>query len=80
MVIRHDTELPPAICHGEETEVVVLELLFWVHAETKLIEQVVSQQQLVGRVLTEHGFACSVYPLVQLFSVPGQHELEELGD
>ena len=48
MVIRHDTQFPPAINHGQQTEVIVLDPLGWFLAQTEAIEQLIIEQQLLA--------------------------------
>jgi hypothetical protein len=51
-------------------------------AKTKLIEEVISQQQLLSciNIPPKYSFACGVYSASQLITVASKHELKELSD
>jgi hypothetical protein len=79
MVVRDDAQLPPAVDHGQKTQVVVAHLLRRLLAEAELVEQLIVQQQLVfGLERAEDCSPSSVDTLSQLLPVPAEHELEQL--
>lgn len=85
MVVWDNAQLPPAIHHGEETEVVVLDPLCGLLAQAEAVQEFVFQQQLVivGSLLVhvaEDSTSRRFDALPQFFLVSAKHELEQLGD
>jgi hypothetical protein len=48
VIVRDDAQLPPAVYHGQETEMVVLQPLLRQRAQAELVEKVISQQQFLS--------------------------------
>ena len=82
MVVGHNAEFGPAVDDSEQTEVVVLELLLGHLAETELVEQIITQQQLMAVVAhaAKDSLARSVHAAGQLVAVAGEHQLEQVRD
>jgi hypothetical protein len=82
VIVWYDAEFPPAVDHGEEAEVVIWELFLGQGAKTELVEEIVAEKEFLfrGAIFTKDGFACGVDSVAELFTMPGKHEFEELGD
>lgn len=83
MIVRHDSQLPPTIYNSQQTEVVVLQLLLRHLAQTKFVQQIIAQQQLLTFFLrmgaAKHRISSRIHPLAQLPFIARQEQLEQLG-
>ncbi len=83
MIIRHNPQLPPTIHHRQQTELTILYPLRRLLSQTKPIEQIILQQQLILAILLrlpEYSCPGGVDPLRECFPMPTKHEFEQLRD
>ena len=81
MVIGHNAQLPPAIHHRQQTQMIIRRLLRRHLAQRKAIEHLIIKQELgLAQAADEHRIASSFDAPRQFLSVPAQHELEQLGN
>ena len=79
MIIWYDSQFPPAINDCQQAQMVVRRPLFRHLSKRELIQNLISQKQvLVVSARFEYCSTSSLYAVLELLTMTAQHELEQL--
>lgn len=80
MIIRHNLQLPPAIHHSQQAQMIIRLPLCGGIAQTEPIKHFIPQQQLCSLLPRKHSIASRTHPFFQIDLVAREHEFKQDSD